>query len=246
MTVSCLGSMQSGDDTPSLSDYTTADALTAPETLPVPRIKGRWEMLANQQIADCALAAAGHAVKLWAAPHAANPPVEQAALTQAYTDIRTTVRAQRPDSNGITALDALKYWRTQGLSGHQIVAYAGIEYQGDPAWVKGAVSAFGCAYVVLSLPDGVVRKNVKPESAPWNKVPTGKSAHVTRGNDHCVIYVAYDDQLTLSAVTWGEVKPVSWNFHHLYCTEMYVALDPSWKVPKGVNVKKWKKDIANL
>ena len=232
--------MQSDGDAPYLSDYTTANALRPPEALPVPRISGQWEMLANQQITDCALAAAGHAVKVWAAPRPASPPVEPTALTQAYTDILATVQARRPRTDGITALDALEYWRTPGLSGHKIVAYAGVENQGDPNWVKGAIHAFGCAYVVLSLPDGVVRNGMTPQNAPsWNEELTGAEAHVTEGNDHCVIYVAYDDQLTLSAVTWGEVRPVSWDFHHSYCTEMYVALAPSWPEPAGVDVQRW-------
>jgi hypothetical protein len=252
--VSCLAQLGSEATPPQLETYTKRSALQGTlEMRAVPKINGQWGMLGNYHSGDCALAAAGHAVKVWAAPQAANPPVQTAALSRAYTALKRAAHARAaanptdPDAGGITANDTLNYWRTEGVAGHRIDAYAALspDSRGDPKWVRFAISAFGCAYVVFELPNAVVRKGMTPENAPaWTTVTPGPTGEPNPRNGHCVIYVAYDADLNLSAVTWGEVRPVSWEFHQQYCDEMYVALDPSWAVPAGVNLDKWRQAFA--
>jgi hypothetical protein len=234
-----------------LADYVVAAELpnTRPQ-VPVPQPPTGWGLLGNSHVGDCAFAAAGHAEQVWAAPGRPNPPVTSRAVTAAYSEARQKRQGApadepaHPAHAGMPVLDALNYWRAVGVAGHRIDAYAAVSRY-DPAWVRFAIDRFGCAYAVLALPDAVVPRRMTPSTAPpWNTLPQGPDRAMNVNNSHCVIYVAYDAEMSLTAVTWGRTMPTSWDFHCAYCDELYVALPPSAPNPPGVDAATWKQAAA--
>lgn len=253
----CTGaSLTASDDrTLSLESYVRKQAVGRTRVQVVAQaIAEEWGMLGNKRTGDCTFAAAGHAEQLWAAPGKPKPPVTGDAVNAAYVHARNALRAgangHRSGSSlrspGITALDALNYWRTTGIADHRIAAYAAVP-RDDAAWVRFAIDRFGCAYVVLGLPDAVVPPHMTFETSPsWEQVPQGLDGRVQPRNSHCVIYIGYDQDMNLTAVTWGGTKLTSWRFHEDYCDEMYVALHDAGHAPSEVNAAKWLKDVAKV
>lgn len=251
----CTGAPLTASDgrTLGLESYVRKQAIgRAPVQVVAPAIAEDWGMLGNKRTGDCTFAAAGHAEQLWAAPGKPKPPITAEAVYGAYVQARDALRAgangrrsgSSPRSPGITALDALNYWRTTGVAGHRIAAYAAVP-RDDPAWVRLAIDRFGCAYAVLGLPDAVVPPHMTFASSPsWDQVPQGTDGRVQPRNSHCVIYIGYDQDMNLTAVTWGGTKLTSWPFHQDYCDEMYVALHDAAHAPSDVNVTKWLRDVA--
>lgn len=251
--VACVGAPQKVPDQRNLKleDYVAATELSGTRpAVPVPATAGKWGLLGNTHVGDCAFAAAGHAVQVWAAPGRPEPPVTSTAVTAAYAQAKRkrqatlTPQTAHPAHAGMPVLDALNYWRSEGIAGHQIDAFAAVRpYQ--PEWVRFAIDRFGCAYAVLALPDAVVPRGMTPSTAPpWSELPQGPDRAMNVMNSHCVIYVAYDADMTLTAVTWGRTMPTAWDFHSNYVEELYVALSPSTPTPSGVDVASWKRDAA--
>jgi hypothetical protein len=248
--VACVGAPQTIEDQRNLKleDYVDPAHLASTRpAVPVPSTAGRWGLLGNSHVGDCAFAAAGHAEQVWAAPEHPDPPVTSTAVTEAYAQAkqkRPAAATPHPAHAGMPVLDALNYWRNFGVAGHQIDAFAAVKPY-DVDWVRFAIDRFGFAYAVLALPDAVVPSGMTPSTAPpWSALPQGPDRAMNVSNSHCVIYVAYDAEMTLTAITWGRTMPTAWDFHGNYIEELYVALSPSASAPAGVDVASWKRDAA--
>lgn len=250
--IACVGAPQKLEDQRNLnlSDYVdTAELSRIRPAVPLPATAGRWGLLGNSHVGDCAFAAAGHAEQVWAAPAHPDPPVTSTAVTEAYAQAKQKRQAApavapHPAHAGMPVLDALNYWRNFGIAGHQIDAFAAVNAY-DPEWVRFAIDRFGCAYAVLALPDAVVPSGMTPSTAPpWSALPEGPDRAMNVNNSHCVLYVAYDAGMLLTAVTWGRTMPTAWDFHSNYIEELYVALSPSVPAPAGVDVESWNRDAA--
>lgn len=246
--ISCLGGPGPNADprTLNLEKYVESpDVLNnLPASVPAPIISGTWGMLGNSRSGDCTFAAAGHAEKVWAGPNAPTPRITTAAVLSDYSKFRTQQAAANPQGKKppVTAVDALSYWRTAGVAGHRIDAFAQVDVAA--AWVKFAMSTFKCAYVVLWPPTAVIHRHMTPAAAPaWTNVQEGEDWTLNPKNSHCVVYIAYDAN-TITAVTWGRTISVSWEFHADYCTELYVALSPSNPVAEIVEAEAWQGDAA--
>jgi hypothetical protein len=249
----CIGSTQRSNDprTVQLTDYVDpAHVAAAPSAFTASNIAGDWRMLGNKRAGDCTFAAAGHSIELWAAPNSPEPPLTKSDVMLAYYDARnarvsgSTNGRLIPPAEGLTATAALNYWRQNGIGGHRIDAYASVK-RDDRDWVKYAISTFTCVYVVLALPNAVVRNGMRADQADWDRMPAaGPDAVLNLSNSHCVISTGYDAN-GLTAITWGRPMKTSWDFHDAYCDEMYVALPPSLRSSlSGVNVDQWLADVG--
>ena len=94
----------------------------------------------------------------------------------------------------------------------------------DLGSLKLAIDLFGAAFVGLQLPDAVVPENNGNRVVPFTTSAAGgePASQPDPANGHCVIYVDYDES-GLTAVTWGQLNPVSWEFHQSYCDEAYAV-----------------------
>ncbi len=105
-----------------------------------------WPMYLNDRYADCTCAAAGHMIQNWtAAVKRRVRPSEQQVL-KFYEQF-----TKPGPHNSVHALKVLKHWRSIGLAGHKIKAFAQLELR-NVTEVKDAISIFGGCYIGVELP----------------------------------------------------------------------------------------------
>lgn len=203
-----------------------------------------YDMDGNDQYGDCVEAAHAHQVQVWT-DRAGNAfiPREQDVL-DAYAAI-TGFNPDDPSTDqGTDMLSAVKYWKSAGMAGHKIDAYASV----SPAivrHVKEAVAFYGGLTIGLALP--VSAQNQVGDI--W-EVTTGPDAQAGSWGGHCVPVVGYTAD-GLWAVTWGAMQLMTWGFLATYCDEAYVLLSQDWMAASGTSPSAlaWgllQADLANL
>ena len=101
---------------------------------------------------------------------------------------------------GTALLDALRFWRKQGIDRQTVRAFVEVDPR-DIENVKRTIDWFGCAYLGVELPDAVLPTS--PTLPPWTCSPDGSQAkRPNPHNGHCVIYCG-DNATGPVAVTWG-------------------------------------------
>ena len=177
----------------------------------------RWPMYANDRVGDCTCAGVGHMVNQLTFYGTGTEilPAEASVLSM-YSAITGYTPADPTSDTGAYCQDVLKYWRTTGLEGHQIVAYASLDVS-NLTEIKQAISIFGTVYVGMSFPDSAMRQ--------FN---AGKTWDVTRGarveGGHCVIVGAYGNG-KFGLITWGAEATMTERFWKKYVDEAWVVLD---------------------
>lgn len=181
-----------------------------------------WPMYGNDEWGDCVWAEIGHAVNQ-ATYYATGREVEptDADILKGYSDVtgfdpNAGAPGLNRTDNGTYLQDAMKYWRTTGVAGHKIVAYASL----DPSnldEVRQAISLFGSISVGIQFPDSAMRQFDSGEV--WDVV---RGAHIEGG--HCVLAGAYDER-TVGIVTWGAETRMTWKFWQKYVDEAWVYFD---------------------
>lgn len=145
------------------------------------------------------------------------------------------------NDHGAPSLDALNYWRKNGVAGHQIYAFAEINPK-DIELVKTAIYLFGGLYVGFTLPNSAKKQDI------WrvvNKNLTGDSKPGSWGG-HAVNAIGYDKDF-IYVVTWGIRKRVTWKFWKAYCWEAFAVISEefivSGKAPNGFDLEMLKKQL---
>jgi hypothetical protein len=200
-----------------------------------------WPMYLNDRYADCTCAAAGHMIENWTAAIGKEKSLTDAQILKFYEHFTTP-----GPKNEVHALRVLKYWRSHGLAGHKITAFAQLEPR-NIVEVKDAVSIFGGCYIGVKLPK-FASFAANPLSVPWvvpAQGPVGNAAADPHGG-HCILAVAYDAR-NLYVVTWGTIKPMSWQFYSAYADEAYALLSDDFlsrhKAPDGFNLAQLRRDL---
>ncbi|MFF8916780.1 hypothetical protein ACF08M_26520 [Streptomyces sp. NPDC015032] len=205
-----------------------------------------WEALGNIQYGDCVEAAALHLEQNWSAYEgpAEFEPNEKEAL-DAYTAIAGFSPSDPSTDQGTNMLQALVYWRNQGIGGNKIFAFAACE-PGNTEHIRDAIALFGGAYIGLALPDTAKQQNVwmVPPGGP-----VGEGAPNSWGG-HCVPVIGYTPT-QLFCVTWGQLHAMTWQFFQTYCDEAYAVLsgqwtDPSRPDPDGFTLDQLRQDLAAI
>jgi hypothetical protein len=205
-----------------------------------------FTMLGNNEYGDCVEAGYAHQVQIWGDRAGTMfVPTETEALG-AYTAM-TGFNPNNPNSDkGTDILTALGYWKSTGMAGHQITAYASLNPV-DQGQVSESIAWFGGAYIGLQLPISA-QGQVGPDEV-WT-VTSGKDAAPGSWGGHCVPLCGYD-QGVLWCVTWGAIQTMTWEFLSTYCDEAYVLLAEEWMQADGVSPSNlaWGQlmaDLANL
>jgi len=242
-----LGRVRSTSDSRTLHLRNYVNELTAPvppakelvESTPV------WPMLANDRFNCCTSAAAGHMVHHWTAANQRGVFLTDDDIIRAHAQL-TNDRLMEC----VSMLDALKYWRKQGIGGHQIHSFVK-GGKASAADLRCMIHLFGSGYVGLDLPPFACAGDPKgwPDIA-W-EIPTSIAADAAAPNPdmgHCVAVVGYDEQW-LYVVTWGRLKTMSWDFFERYAEEVYAVLSTDWiadnaKSPTGFDIMTLERDLA--
>jgi hypothetical protein len=89
-------------------------------------------------------------------------------------------------------------------------------------------------------------------TVPWVVPPDGPvgNAAPNPANGHCIPAVGYDAQ-NLYVVTWGVIKPMSWEFYTAYADEAFAVLSQDFieankQAPAGVDLATLESDLATL
>ena len=194
-----------------------------------------WPMYANDRVGDCTCAAAGHMIEAWTAEARGEAvEVSEADVLGAYEQVKV------PDGDGAVELDVLNYWRSTGIGGHQVAAFARVPVY-DHELVKTGTAVFGGAYIGVALPVSAQRQDVWD----WAGDLSGPNAPRSWGG-HAVDVVAYDPD-TVTVVTWGSLKKMTWDFWDRYCEEAYCIVSQDFlengKTPDGLDFDGLIKDL---
>ena len=224
----------------SLARYVDRTVLPAPPaeldlTAPVPD----WPMYGNDRLADCTTASAGHAIEAWTAA-AAGTAVE--IPEQAVVDAFEAVKVVDPATGeeGAVELDVLKYWRSSGIGGHLIAAFARVDLS-DHDLVRTGAYLFGGLYIGLQLPLSAQEQDVWD----WNGRLDGPDAPGSWGG-HAVNIAGYDET-GLTCVTWGALQKLTWAFWDRYTDECWCLVSEDFmsggKTPEGFDLAALEADL---
>jgi hypothetical protein len=204
----------------------------------------QWGMMANDVIGNCTCAAAGHLIMEWTANQKGMITPKDHDIITAYSAITGYDPKTGKHDNGAVEIDVLNYWRKTGIARHKILAFAATEPK-NHEHIRQSVYLFGCCYIGVSLPTSAQTQKV------WSVPPggpVGKGAPGSWGG-HAVPVVAYDQQ-SLTVVTWGALKKMTWSFWDTYCDESYAILSMDFikggKAPNGVDLTALQKDLSQI
>lgn len=230
-----------------LASYLTRDLAPPPASVDYAKAVPRWPVMGNDRIPDCTCAAAGHMVEEWTANTGKVRILSDRAILTAYDQL-----ADDAPDRGLYMLDVLKYWRTTGIGGDRIHAFAQLQPRSESE-ARDAIYLFGNLYLGLALPNFAVIPGTDFRTVPWVVPavgPTGDAAP-NPTNGHCVAAVAYDVR-TLWVVTWGSVKPMSWSFFQTYMDEAFAVLSLDWistrlgRSPPGFDLDALNRDLERV
>jgi hypothetical protein len=199
-----------------------------------------WPMYANDRLGDCTTAAAGHMIEAWTAATAgAAVEVPESAVLAAFDAVKLVDPATGEE--GAVELDVLKLWRSTGIGGHRIDAFARVGCD-DQDLVTAGAWLFGGLYIGLQLPLRAAAQDVWD----WAGRLDGRDAPGSWGG-HAVNVVGYDDG-GLTVVTWGALKRMTWAFWNHYCDEAWCVLSTDYleggRSPQGFDLEALQADLA--
>ncbi len=230
-----------------LSNYLTAALKAPPASVDYAKLVPTWPMMGNDQYGDCTCAAAGHMIEAWTANTGTEKTLTDSQILAAYNHF-----AHGNADAGANMLDVLNYWRKTGIGSDKIHAFAQLEPQNDMQ-AQDSVFLFGSTYLGLALPDFAVAPGSDFLKTPWVVPPTGPtgSAAPNTNNGHCVPAFAYDPR-NLWVVTWGALKPMSWQFYDTYVDEAFAVLSLDWinkhlkTAPPGLDLPTLESDLSEV
>jgi hypothetical protein len=238
-----LGKLPVRTDVRTLALARYVDRARLPDPPPVLDLTTRvpeWPMYANDRIGDCTIAAAAHMIEAWTAlAHGRALEVSDAAVLAAFDRVKVVDPASGEE--GAVELDVLRDWRANGVGDHRIAAFARVAVH-DHRLVQAAAWLFGGVYIGLQLP------LTAREQQTWDW--TGSLAGPARPGSwggHAVNVVRYTEG-SLTAVTWGRLKDLTWAFWDRYCDEAYCILSHDFlngtEAPNGFDLDALRADLA--
>lgn len=201
----------------------------------------------NDTIGDCAVAAPGHAIRAFTANHGTEVTPSDADILAAYRAVSGYDPGNPLTDTGAVMIDALNFWRKIGIAGHKIEAFVAIDPR-NRLEVEAAINLFGGVFFGLDMP------LASQDQTVWDVAPPGKydDARYTPGSwgGHAVFAPTYS-RVGVVCITWGELKPLTWEFEMTYAEEAYAALGPDWAsgsvvAPNGFDVDQLRADLAAI
>lgn len=203
-----------------------------------------YGMMENDQLGDCTCASAGHLIMRWTAANGNLFTPTDLDIVNAYSAITGYNPADPNSDQGAAELDVLNFWKTTGIAGHNIGAFAEINISNTDL-IKYAIYLFGGAYLGVQLPIAY------QGATSWDKLPdlNGNNAPGSWGG-HAVPAVAYDDE-GFTVITWGQLLNMSWDAWAAYGEESYGILSPDLVTgkkpsPDGFDLATLQSDLQSL
>lgn len=179
--------------------------------------------MGNDKLGNCTCAAVGHIIQTWTAETDADEVIlSDATIIDLYAKWCGYVPGDTYTDNGGVASDVLRSWYQHPVEGHSISGFAAIR-PGNRATIRDAIYLFGAAYLGVELP-------LSAQTGEWDRAAdgplTGNDAPGSWGG-HAIPAIAYD-QDSLTCITWGKLKKMSWNWLDAYMDEGFGCLSKDW------------------
>lgn len=216
-----------------LAPHLTGPALSPPAQRDWLSQVTEWPMYANDKYGDCVFAAIGHMIEAWTAYNGSQIEVATEDLLHAYSAVTGFDRADPSTDQGTVLQDALDYWRTVGIAGHKILAFAKVDHT-NPIEVRAALDVFGGLMTGINFPR--IAMDQFTAGKPWDAV------HDDGGIEggHAIHAGAYTPGM-YDVVTWARVQAMTPAFHARYVDEVWAVITPEWyaangKTPGGIDL----------
>lgn len=191
-----------------------------------------WPMYGNDRYGDCTFASPGHLIQAWTTySQGATVTIGEDAVIGAYSALTGFTPDNPSTDQGAYIQDVMGYWRTTGIGGHAILAYAAVDVSNLDE-VELAIELFGAVNVGVNLPESAMDQFDR--GRPWDVV---RGSRIAGG--HCVPVGRYTDAGTagdsLACVTWAKVQPLTQAFWQRYVDEAWIAITEDWVNTNGTN-----------
>ena len=202
-----------------------------------------YGMMLNDTLGDCTEAKKGHAVQVWTLCNGRMVTVPDSVVLAAYEADGGYVPGDPSTDNGEDMLTNLNDWRQSGFGGHELAAFAAINYASF-ASVAQSIYLFGLIDIGFNVPQSAMDQNAAGQI--WDVVPN--DGGIVGGHD--VVVPMYDaTSHTLTCITWGMRQPMTWAFFQNYVDESYALLALDWFQrggidPSGFNLTALAADLA--
>ena len=209
-----------------------------------------WGMMVNDQIGDCTIASAGHAIQTWSAQNGSEVTLDDSAIVAAYSAVSGYDPTTGANDNGAVELDVLNYWRNTGIGGRKLGAYAAV-MPSSASEVKEAIWLMGGVYMGVALPAAVQGRPrwLIPNSHWQRRLPQWQPGS---WGGHAVFCNAYNANW-IQCITWGKKLLISWGFWNAYVQEAYALLSSEWVndttfklAPSGFDLATLQSDLGAL
>jgi hypothetical protein len=209
-----------------LADYLTPALPPPPLAADWSKGIASWGMMLNDNLGDCTIAAAGHAVQVWTANTIGMVTVPDPTIESYYEKWDGYVPGDPNTDTGGIALEVLNDWKKNGFDGHTLMAFADPRFS-NVTQIRQSIALFGGVYIGLSMPLTAQTQEV------WDVVPNG-GAKARKGSwgGHCVFVPKYDEK-GFTCITWGQRKTMTLAFWKKYCDEAHTLLGQDWLTAKG-------------
>jgi hypothetical protein len=155
-------------------------------------------------------------------------------IVKAYSNIASYDPDTGAGDDGAAGLTVLNYWRTNGIAGHKIYAYAAIDPKNIKE-VKAVIYIFGGVYAGFNLPASAKTQDILRVSGDGK---TGDNAPGSWGG-HAICAIGYDNDY-IYTISWGIIKKCTWQFWTTYCIEAFAIISEefinSGKTPNGFDM----------
>jgi hypothetical protein len=172
--------------------------------------------LGNLAVGCCAVAAPGHFAR-WEDKVRGQPEqVQERDVLGEYATLSGWTEDDPDSDTGLYALDVFKHWRTVGLFGRKIEAFAQVDFL-DPVEMQAATFLLGGVFLCLSLPRAAM------ESDDWDLWDDDGG----RAGGHMVYLYG------CNCNSWGIAKRTTPAFVHRYAFDAFAAVSSASVAPGG-------------
>ena len=223
-----------------LSRYLTPALPPPPATVTNSRGVKEWGMMLNDKLGCCTIAGIAHAIQVMVLSNIL-PSSQQGIIHPSdeiilrYYEKLCGYDPEDPETDqGGVELDILNSIRKCGFAGYSFLGYTAVN-PANSLHVKQAINLFGGVYIGLEMPNG------------WQGSMTWDADMGQAGSwgGHCVFVSDYSHD-GLTAITWGEMQPLTWGGLMQYCSEAYALVVTDWVPPSGFDKESLLVDLSSV
>jgi len=226
-------------NTPRLANFVVSEIPPVSSVDYTTKVESPWQMLLNDEIGDCTIAAVGHLVMGFSVTED-DPRLQMMSNEEALTYYKIIGKYDENDptsDNGVVMTQVLDYWRHPGIRintiPNTILGYTYLSPKNIPL-MRYALRYFGGLYIGVMLP-----KSTQDHMDYWDDI--GDTQFL---GGHCITLQGVDDNNDFYGITWGQRVRISSKFLASYCDEMYLVLNHHFKNVDGLKMDELKQALT--